>query len=436
MRPSRGSTQCCRGRLPGSSYSRCSSVTRRCWTGWPGVLGAAPALADHLAGVPTALEGLLTPPGVVEEPAAVLLARRLGDARALEDVIGIARSLVWAEEFRLCVAQMQGLIDVDTAGHARTALAEATLQALLPAVVAEHARRYGTVRGGDMAVVALGKAGSREMMAGSDLDLMLLYSYPPQVQESAGGPKALPVSQWFIRLAHAFVAALTAPGAEGPLYAVDMRLRPSGNKGPVAVPLAGFERYHRDDAWTWERMALTRARVVAGQPAIRLRAERAIAHALREGPGGDQARADAVAMRQRLAKERPPSGEWDVKMRPGGGMEVEFIAQVLQLAHGRQPGGQNTGAALRKLAKTGALTEAEAGALIEADRVWRTVQSMVRITVGRGAGALPGPAEAALLAAVGQVVGRGLDRAALDGTLEATAKQVRGLFNHRIGAIE
>ncbi|MGI4952865.1 MAG: bifunctional [glutamine synthetase] adenylyltransferase/[glutamine synthetase]-adenylyl-L-tyrosine phosphorylase [Janthinobacterium lividum] len=398
------------------------------------VLGAAPSLADHLALVPSALEGLLTPAHAPAAPPATLLTRRLADARSLEDVVGVTSGLVRAEEFRLCCAQMEGAIDVDQAGYERTGLADAALQALLPVVLAEHARRYGWVLGGDMAVVALGKAGSEEMMAGSDLDLMLLYTHPPGVLESDGA-KTLPTSQWFIRAAHAFVAAMTAPGAEGPLYAVDMRLRPSGNKGPVAVPLSGFTRYHATEAWTWERMTLTRARVVAGNPAIRRRAEAAIAGALATPVDPARTLADAVDMRRRLLRELPPAGSWDVKMRPGGGMEVEFIAQVLQLLHGIVPGGQNTGRALRALAARGVLPATEATELIEADLLWRTVQSMRRITVGRGSN-MPDPAMAALLRAVAAVTDTGLDRTGLDATLERTAQQVRAIFNRRIGVIE
>jgi glutamate-ammonia-ligase adenylyltransferase len=398
------------------------------------VLGAAPSLADHLAQVPTALEGLLEAPDAMEEPYDQVLARRLNDARSLEDVLAITHSLVRAEEFRLCVAQMQGAIDVDQAGVARTALADAALRALLPPVLADHARRYGHVPGGDMAVVALGKAGSREMMAGSDLDLMLLYAVPEGGADSDGA-KPLPASQYFIRAAHAFVAALTAPGAEGPLYHVDVRLRPSGNKGPVAVPLEGFAQYHATEAWTWERMALTRARVVAGNPDICARAEHAIAAALATQADPAKTRADAAAMRVLLMKELPPAGPWDVKLRRGGGMEVEFIAQVLQLTNRVQPVHRETGDALRHLAGIGALTRHEADTLGRADLMWRTVQSMLRITVGRATEVLPPAAAAALLAAAGAVAGRALDAAGLDATLEQTATDVRAIFNQRIGAI-
>jgi len=186
-----------------------------------------------------------------------------------------------------------------------------------------------------MAVVLLGKAGGREMMAGSDLDLMMIYAHPQDVTESRGA-RPLAASQWFIRAAHSLVAAVTAPGADGQLYAVDMRLRPSGNKGPVAVSLASFRRYHAEDAWTWERMALTRARVVAGAMPLRLLVQEAIAEAIAAAGAPERVRADAAAMRARMRRDLPPDGVWDVKQRPGGLVDIEFIAQMLQLMWARE----------------------------------------------------------------------------------------------------
>jgi glutamate-ammonia-ligase adenylyltransferase len=394
------------------------------------VLGAAPSLAEHLSTVPAALEGLLAPDGLDTDPRRTL-ARRLEDARALEDVIAITRALVRAEEFRLCVGQMEGWLDVDAAGAARSALADAALGALLTAVLRDHEARYGTVRGGAVAVVALGKAGSQEMMAGSDLDLMLVYTHPPGVTESRGR-RSLPASTWFIRAAHAFVAALTAPGPDGPLYAVDMRLRPSGNKGPVAVSLAAFRQYHQRDAWTWERMALTRARVAAGSPAIMRRTEQAIADALRHKQDPAKTRADAASMRARLLRELPPTGPWDVKLRPGGGIEVEFIAQTLQLVTGVGPGCQSTRVALTRLAEIGAIPADQAATLIRADRLWRTVQSMLRILVGRATTGLPRSAEEALL----RNIDPALDLPGLRARIETTAAEVRAAFRSLVGEID
>ncbi|HYZ64795.1 MAG TPA: glutamine-synthetase adenylyltransferase, partial [Acetobacteraceae bacterium] len=391
------------------------------------VLGAAPSLAEHLATVPASLEGLLSPSAVDPDPSRTL-ATRLRDARLLEDVIAITSGFVRAEEFRLCVGQMEGWLDVDEAGEARSALADAALGALLPAVLRDHERRYGSVRGGAMAVVALGKLGSREMMAGSDLDLMLVYTHPPGVTESEGA-RRVPVSTWFTRAAHAFVAALTAPGAQGPLYAVDMRLRPSGNKGPVAVSLAAFRQYHLHDAWTWERMALTRARVVAGTPAIRRRTEQAIADALARKQDPAQTRADAASMRARLLRDLPPSGPWDVKLRPGGGIEVEFIAQTLQLVHGVVPGCQSTRDALTHLSQIGAIRPEDASMLMRADRLWRTVQSMLRILLGRGTAELPASAMEHLLRAIDP----DLDLPGLRASFESTAAEVRAAFIAYVG---
>jgi len=392
------------------------------------VLGAAPALADHLAQVPAALEGLLTPDAT--PPPGRLLAAQLGDARALEDAVALVRRMVRAEEFRLAVGEMEGQIDADAAGVARTALADTAIAALLPRVLDDYAGRFGRVPGGAMVLVALGKAGGREMMAGSDLDLMLVYDHPQHVTES-DGPRPLAPSQYYARAAHAVVAALTAPGAGGPLYDVDMRLRPSGNKGPVAVSLAAFRRYHAADAWTWERMALTRARVVAGFPALQGATAAAIVAALMLPADPASVRADAADMRARLLRDLPGAGPWDVKLRPGGQIEVEFIAQTLQLVQADPVlFSPTTRVALARLHKAGALDAADAALLTGTDRLWRTVQGLLRITLGRRVPRdLPVPALETLLAVLG------CDEAALHATLARTAMEVRAAFERHVGKV-
>ncbi|MDR3537863.1 MAG: bifunctional [glutamine synthetase] adenylyltransferase/[glutamine synthetase]-adenylyl-L-tyrosine phosphorylase [Acetobacteraceae bacterium] len=406
------------------------------------VLGASPSLAEHLTRYPAALEGLLSPE---EDGAAIrLLQARLRDAVRVEDVIEITRRAVKEEDFYLAVATLDGRLDADTAGERRSAMAEAAMTALLPPVLVDFASRFGRVRGGGMVVVAMGKAGGREMMAGSDLDLMLIYDHVPDATESQGTAaghaiRALPASQWFVRAAHAYVAALTAPGADGPLYAVDMRLRPSGNKGPVAVSLGAFRRYHAESAWTWERMALTRARVVAGPPALRKKVEAAIADAMAAAGEPTKLRADATAMRVRMLRDLPPDGPWDVKLRPGGLIEVEFVAQVLQLAHAASHPrlcDPTTRVAIQHLAKAGILPAADAALLIRADHVWRTVQGLVRITVGRDAPeALPEASARPLLRAAAQAGVGAVDLPALRATLDELARAVRAVFERHVGEI-
>ena len=403
------------------------------------ILGAAPWLADYLARDPAALDGLLSPEEEVDP--ARLLRLRLRDASALEDIIDITRRMVREEEFGLAAATIDGRLDANNAGLRRTALADAALSALLDPVLADFRSRFGRVRGGGMAVVVLGKAGGREMMAGSDLDLMLIYDHPEDVTESHGraGSRRLPASQWFVRAAHAYIAAVTAPGIDGPLYAVDMRLRPSGNKGPVAVSLRSFRQYHATSAWTWERMALTRARVIAGPPALRVAIEAGIEEALAHAGEPANIRADAAAMRSRLARELPPAGPWDVKLRPGGQIEVEFICQTLELVHAAanpELRSQTTRIALRRLADAGALAADEADTLIRADRVWRTVQGMLRIMLGRMAPAdLPEATAQTLLRAAAEAGAPAVDIAALRLTLDGLAREVRAAFVRHVGEI-
>ena len=397
-----------------------------------GLLGAGPSLAEHLAHHPGALEGLLAPQPGPPDPA-TLLAARLRDARALEDVITIVRRTVREEDFAISAGTLEGRLDADEAGLRRTALADAALAALLDPARSDFAERYGEVPGGQMVVVALGKAGGKEMMAGSDLDLMLVYDHPAEVIESVGA-RPLSAPQYFLRLANAFVAALTAPGADGHLYDVDMRLRPSGNKGPVAVSLPAFRRYHAEDAWTWERMALTRARVIAGPAALRDEVESAIGEAIGAPVAAGRVRADAAAMRARLARDLPPHGFWDVKLRSGGQIEVEFIAQVLQLMHARdRPEVQatTTRVALQRLEQAGFLAQEEAARLAAADRLWRTIQGVLRIAIGRSVPEeLPDATLAPVLRATGQ-----LDAAALRGTVKTTAQEVRAAFTRIVGEV-
>ncbi len=395
------------------------------------VLGAAPSLADHLANVPSALEGLLSLHDIDPDPAASLQAQ-LADARGLDEALAVASRMVRGEEFRLAVAELEARIDADASGLARTALADAAMSCLHPLVLAEHERRFGMVRGGGIVVVALGKAGSREMMAGSDLDLMLVYDHPASATESDGG-RPLPASQYFARAAQAIVSALTVPTRDGKLYDVDMRLRPSGSKGPVAVSLSALRRYHRESAWTWERLALTRARVVAGPAPLRRRVEAVVREVLRAQHASDVL-ADTVAMRRRVLRDLPPRGPWDAKLRAGGLLEVEFCTQALQLLHARQPGvlHPTTRASLAALARVGALTEADATLLISADKLWRTVQGLLRIMLGR---TIPEHLPAPVAERIACATRFPSEERALALRLDEVASGVREVFSRKIGSL-
>ena len=393
------------------------------------VLGAAPPLADHMANHPGALDALLGPPDRIAAPQR-LLRELLRDARNLEEALITLRGFVRREEFQLSVAMLERRLGADEAGMQRTALADAALSVLLPLVMASHEARYGKLRGGKVGILALGRAGAQEMLPGSDLDLMVIYDHPPDVTVThiAG-------SHYFLRLAQTLIASLTAPGAEGPIYAVDMRLRPSGNKGPVAVSLSSFQRYHREEAWTWERLALTRARAVAVTRGFGPVLSAAVREALCRHVDEDTIRSDTRAMRARLARDAAPSSEFDLKHRAGGMMELGFIVEALQLIHGPARPAlfvPRTVAALNCLADSRLLDRRTADRLIAADRLFRTVQGMFRIT------GLHVPltdssrvTAAPLLAAAGAV-----DFADLAAKVDAAAAEVRAAFVALLGPIK
>lgn len=202
----------------------------------------------------------------------------------------------------------------------------------LAAVVDEFAVRHGKVKGGQAAILGMGKLGSRELTAGSDVDLILLYNHAPDAEES-DGEKPLAPSHYYARLTQRLIAAVSAPTAEGVLYELDLRLRPSGNKGPVATHIDAFRRYQREEAWTWEHMALTRARAVAGDPMLceAVEAEVAAVIALPRDPA--KVAREAADMRRMIEQEKPPRDPWDIKLIPGGLIDLEFIAQVAVLTH-------------------------------------------------------------------------------------------------------
>jgi len=388
------------------------------------VLGAAPALAEYLAQDAQALEALLAPAARFAAPKPALAAL-LREAADLEQTIAITSRFVRREEFHLSVATLEGRLDANQAGLLRANLAAAALSLLAPRIIAQHVARYGRIKGFKFGIIALGKTGSGEMLAGSDLDLMLIYDHAPM---------EIPPTQYFVRLANALTGALTARGREGPIYQVDMRLRPSGNQGPVAVSRASFNRYHAGASWTWERMALTRARVMAATPHFSKILQEDILAALTRPVAADEIKADTAAMLARITHELPQDGLWDVKHCPGGMIELAFIAEALQLIFGPADPAllrPNTAAALRALAAAGHVSATDSGKLIGADFLWRTIQGIARITGMRQRDDEP---PAALLAPLLRATGT-IDLAHLRFTMAQAQNDVREIFTRLIGPI-
>jgi [glutamine synthetase] adenylyltransferase / [glutamine synthetase]-adenylyl-L-tyrosine phosphorylase len=323
------------------------------------VMAFAPRLATTLARRPAALDALLDghffePLRAEEEKAAF---EPISELDEFEAAMNAARRIQRERLFRIGVQIMSGETNAAEAGRAFTALADGCIDALAPAAWRETERLAGAFQG-EAAVIALGKAGSREMTAGSDLDLMTLYDAPA---DAASERKGWSPATVFARFTQRLVAALSSPTAEGMLYEVDMRLRPSGTAGPVAVALPAFQSYYAGEADTWEFMALTRARVVwASSPAFEKTCQGAIEAALRQPRDPAKTARDALAMRDLMRRERPAQGFWDLKLSDGGLVDIEFAAQTLQLAAAPHGGALNVSTldALEAARRAGGLDEA------------------------------------------------------------------------------
>lgn len=313
------------------------------------VMAFAPELARTLARRPAALDALLDPaffaPFDPEDDRAHF-DRTMAEAEGFEEAMDTARRLHREQAFRIGLKVIAGTASAEDAGRAFADLADLCIAHLAEAALRETERLAGSFPG-EVAVVALGKCGSREMSAGSDLDLMTLYRAAEGAPVSA--LKGWSAETFYARFTQRLVAALSAPTAEGGLYEVDLRLRPSGTSGPVAVSFAAFEDYYADGAETWEFLAMTRARVVwSTSTAFAEDARAAIEATLRRERDIHTVAAEVLGMRELMARERPPKGYWDLKLSPGGLVDVEFAAQYLQLAHAHQGGPlrQNTADAL------------------------------------------------------------------------------------------
>jgi glutamate-ammonia-ligase adenylyltransferase len=396
------------------------------------VLGSAPRIADALARNPALLEGVLGAEGAAppDDPAplAASLEAALGQARVFEDALDIVRRWNAEHVFRVGLAVLRNAIDAASAGPGLAAVAETAIRALAPRVAGDFAKRHGRIAGRGMAIVGLGKLGGREMTFASDLDLMFVYD-AGSATESSDGPAPLAATQYFARLGQRVIGALAAPTAEGKLYEVDMRLRPSGHSGPIATSMESFARYHDEAAWTWEHMALTRARAIAGDERLASEIDAAIRAVLTRRRDPDKLVFDVADMRARMERELTRAGDiWEVKHLRGGLVDVEFIAQYLQLRHGHDHPEMldvNTAAALGKLARAGLIAAGIAAELADALHLWRNVQGMLRLTtVGSfDAAAAPEGLQGALARAAGED-----DFASVAARIEAAAARVRAHF--------
>ncbi|WP_018633112.1 bifunctional [glutamine synthetase] adenylyltransferase/[glutamine synthetase]-adenylyl-L-tyrosine phosphorylase [Neomegalonema perideroedes] len=351
------------------------------------ICAAAPRLAAYLGRNSGVLDAMLSPsffePLPPRDVLAADLAQRLEAAHGdYERTLDIAR--VWAKErqFQLGVQLISGLTDAAEAGPAFTDLAELSLRALEPMVGAEFARRHGPPPGRGAAVLAMGKLGAREMTATSDLDMIVVYD--ADTEDMSSGERPLSAPEYYARWTQKLVSAVTAPTSEGAVYEVDMRLRPSGRAGPLATSLASFRHYQAEEAWTWEHMALTRARIVAGSEAAALTVRAAVKEVLNRPHDRAKVMTDARDMRRRVDEANPKETAdlWSLKLTRGGALDVDFIAQTLLLTEGLAgSAAMGTRPALALLKQRGALTKAQADRLLRAFDLEQTLLQIQRVAV-------------------------------------------------------
>lgn len=300
------------------------------------IMGEAPRLASHLGRRPNLLDSVLSvdfyePIGSMDELVSECR-EALSDAQYLEDALDAAR--LWNEDkrFQLGIQMIRKVVrPVDAAEHLSD-VAEAAIGILVPRVIEEFETKHGRVGGGRFCILALGKLGSREMTPSSDLDLVFIYDCNDLTSESDGS-KPLAVSQYYGRLGQRIISAIMSRTAEGTLYEVDMRLRPSGNKGPISTSLEGFRKYYEETAWTWEFMTLVRSRPVFATHKLDEEISRTVEGILCRPRDVKALVTDVTEMRARIEKQYTTRSPWSIKHAPGGLVDIDFIAQFLVLVH-------------------------------------------------------------------------------------------------------
>jgi glutamate-ammonia-ligase adenylyltransferase len=301
------------------------------------MLGGAPRLAQVLSTYPHVLDGVIDPafnkPAISVAGETARIEAAIGrDVDQVEDFLDRLRDAVRPETFLVGARLLSGILTPRQAGAAWSAVAEAAIEVALAHVRRFFTRDHGEVPGAEIAILGLGRLGSQDLTASSDLDLIIVYDRPDEAGPSDGARPLDPVT-YHIRLAQRLIAALTAPTRRGTLYEVDLRLKPDASKSPPATQFSTLIDYHRQGAETWELMALTKARVVAGDDALARRLRDHIAATLARPRDPHRVAADARAMRATLAKEKGAEDGWDLKRAAGGLTDLDFLAQWLVLAH-------------------------------------------------------------------------------------------------------
>ena len=351
------------------------------------VLGAAPRLGDMLARQPQMMDGLIDPRFFGAMPdkreLSTRLASTLKDADSYEEFLDRLRLFGQESLFLIGTRILSGTVSAQQASTAFADVAEGIVHTVHGLVRDRFAAQHGRIKGQETAILAMGRLGSREMTASSDLDLILLYDFDPDAPDS-DGPRSLHGAQYFARFTQRLISAFTTRTNYGVLYEIDMRLRPSGRAGPLASHISSFAEYQEREAWTWEHMALTRARVISASPEFRNRIEKVIRDALTRPRDQGSIAHDVADMRRAIALEKGQDDFWDFKYAAGGTVDIDFIAQYLQLVHAAERPeilDVSTLQVLDNAEQLGVLPHASAEVLRAAARLYHDLTQILRLCV-------------------------------------------------------
>lgn len=391
------------------------------------VLNVAPRLASQISQRPHVFDAMIDPQfgeGEIEKVALTqILNSTLCIAPDYEAKLNEARRFFHQTRFMIGCQCLAGTLSIAKTAHAFSTLAEVMIEVMLTVVKDEFSQKHGTIKGEKFCVLGMGRLGSRELTATSDLDLIFLYDFDDDVEYS-DGEKQLPVSLYFIRFMQRFIAAMSSPTAEGKLFELDFRLRPSGNAGPLATHVDAFIKYQNEEAWVWETQSLTRARPVAGNVELCDQIKKSIPEILAQKSKLPGLNKEILDMRKRIEKEKGSADIWNVKTVSGGLLDIEFIAQYLAIKNGSN--GQTGTLEILSDLKHVDLSAEQRDCLVNALDMFGSLINLQRICVGDSLDIKQVPAGFV------QILCSSMDMpdiAAAQANLKQTQANVRSVFN-------
>jgi [glutamine synthetase] adenylyltransferase / [glutamine synthetase]-adenylyl-L-tyrosine phosphorylase len=400
------------------------------------VLFTSPLLGDMLARQPQIMDGLIDPRFFGAMPdqreLSARLAATLADANSYEEFLDRLRLFGQESLFLIGTRILSGTVSASQAGVAFADVAEGIVNTVHGLVTDLFAIQHGRITRQQTAVLAMGRLGSREMTATSDLDLILLYDFDHDEPDS-DGTRSLSGAHYFARFTQRLISAFTTRTNYGVLYDVDMRLRPSGRAGPVASSLDSFAQYQDREAWTWEHMALTRARVISAPPGFRSQIEQIIREVLTRPRNAAAIATDVADMRRAIALEKGEKDVWDLKYAAGGLVDIDFIAQYLQLVHAASKPDildVSTLQVLDNAARLGVLPHASVEILRSAGRLYHDLTQILRLCVtGKFKPDVAGDDLLRVMARAGDAP----DFSSLEARVRETQTEVRRVFSALVG---